>query len=247
MVIELTLKSKNIRLDVSRPIDLSLKIRRTENVNAYFIEAPTFEPVRIGSFVGSVPQGGACNCEDITFNAHGNGTHTECVGHITEEFNSVMNVHIPHFQLAYLLTVKPEENGEDRVVKADALENIPKDIDALIVRTLPNSGEKRGHKYSGTNPTYFDQAFTAQVADLGIKHLLVDTPSVDREEDGGELLAHRAFWSYPENTRTDACITELIYADNSIADGHYALHLQVSPFDSDAAPSTPLIYPILNA
>jgi arylformamidase len=247
MVVELTLKSKKVRLDVSRPIDLSLKIRREENVNAYYIEAPSFEPVRIGSFVGSVPLGGACNCEDIKFNAHGNGTHTECVGHISQEFNSVMDVDIPHFQLAYLLTVHPEKKDEDLIVPHRTLDNLPKDIDALIVRTLPNKGEKRAHKYSGTNPVYFDPSFTARVAEMGIKHLLVDTPSVDREEDGGKLLAHRAFWNYPDNTRKDACITELIFADNSIADGHYVLHLQVSPFDSDAAPSTPLLFPILHA
>jgi kynurenine formamidase len=29
----------------------------------------------------------------------------------------------------------------------------------------------------------------------GIKHLLIDLPSVDKEKDEGKLLAHKAFWN----------------------------------------------------
>lgn len=32
------------------------------------------------------------------------------------------------------------------------------------------------------------------IVQKGFKHILVDFPSVDREEDEGRLLAHRAFW-----------------------------------------------------
>jgi len=75
---------------------------------------------------------------------------------------------------------------------------------------------------------------------------LVDMPSVDREEDQGKLLAHHAFWNYPKQPRMHATITEMIYADSSIADGMYMLNLQVASFRNDAAPSRPVLYRLLN-
>jgi arylformamidase len=37
---------------------------------------------------------------------------------------------------------------------------------------------------------------------IGVRHLLVDLPSVDREEDGGVLAAHHAFWDFPASLDT---------------------------------------------
>ena len=56
-----------------------------DNPSAFYIDAAKFEPIRVGGFVGSVAEGGSANCEILTLCAHGNGTHTECVGHITME------------------------------------------------------------------------------------------------------------------------------------------------------------------
>jgi hypothetical protein len=90
------------------------------------------------------------------------------------------------------------------------------------------------------------------LAGTGVEHLLVDLPSVDRMNDGGRLLAHRAFWGMPAGTthathatRPNATITELIYVPEQIPDGLYLLSLQVAPFVADAAPSRPLLYPLL--
>ena len=78
-----------------------------------------------------------------------------------------------------------------------------------------------------------------------IKHLLIDTPSVDRESDGGELAFHHAFWGVPDNLNFDRTITELIFVEDEIVDGTYILDLQVAPFENDAAPSRPVLYKIL--
>jgi hypothetical protein len=75
-----------------------------------------------------------------------------------------------------------------------------------------------------------------------IEHLLVDIPSVDKEQDEGKLLAHKSFWQFPFNTRKNATITELIYVPNHIPDGYYLVNLQYYPFPMDASPSRPLIY-----
>jgi hypothetical protein len=90
-----------------------------------------------------------------------------------------------------------------------------------------------------------DVGLAEKLMQHNIKHLLLDLPSVDREEDAGKLAAHKTFWNYPLNPRLDATITELIFVPNHISDGDYLLNLMVSAFDSDAVPSKPVIYPLL--
>ena len=79
----------------------------------------------------------------------------------------------------------------------------------------------------------------------GIDHLLVDLPSVDREEDGGALAAHKRFWEYPEKKFVKRSITELVYIPDNVPDGLYLLNLLVPAFNLDAAPSRPVLYPLL--
>ena len=80
------------------------------------------------------------------------------------------------------------------------------------------------------------------IVECGVKHLLIDLPSVDREEDGGQLLAHKAFWQYPENIRANATISELIYVNNVIKDGLYLLNIQITALELDASLSKPVLY-----
>jgi arylformamidase len=74
--------------------------------------------------------------------------------------------------------------------------------------------------------------------------LLIDLPSVDKEKDDGQLLAHKAFWDVNGNIRTEATITEFIYVPNKVLDGSYILNLQIAPFENDATPSKPVLYKI---
>ena len=73
-------------------------------------------------------------------------------------------------------------------------------------------------------------------------------PSVDREEDEGKLVAHKAFWNVinttklNEDARLDCTITELIYVDDLVLDGTYLLNLQIASFENDASPSKPVLY-----
>ncbi len=97
-------------------------------------------------------------------------------------------------------------------------------------------------QYSGTNPTYIEPALAHYLADHHIEHLLLDLPSVDREEDGGQLLAHHAFWQYPERTRRTSTITELIFVPDELKDGLYLLNLQITSLELDASPSKPILY-----
>jgi len=76
--------------------------------------------------------------------------------------------------------------------------------------------------------------------------LLVDMPSVDKEKDNGELLAHKAFWDVDGEVRMEATITEMIYVPNSIEDGKYILNLLIAPFQNDASPSKPVLYKLFD-
>jgi hypothetical protein len=114
----------------------------------------------------------------------------------------------------------------------------------LIIRTLPNNTSKLSKRYSGTNPIYLDAGAAEYIRECGIEHLLIDLPSIDKEEDGGALLAHRAFWDFPSAPRKNASITELIFVPNEIKDGIFLLNLQIAPIELDASPSRPVIYPL---
>ena len=107
---------------------------------------------------------------------------------------------------------------------------------------MPNTTEKLSKQYSHTNPPYLLEEAAVYLRNKGVKHILIDLPSVDKEKDDGLLLAHNAFWNTAGKLRKDATITEFIYVANSIEDGKYILNLQIAPFENDASPSKPVLY-----
>ncbi|MBI3234908.1 MAG: cyclase family protein [Bacteroidetes bacterium] len=233
--------------------DLSLPIiDGDESARAFDIPATSIKPMQFGEFVGSVEKGGSVNCFDVSFNPHGNGTHTECVGHISKEHHKVHQAIEDYIFYVAVISVSPKElNGDSILVASDILaaymqiqnETVIKPI-AIAIRTLPNSELKTTQKYSNTNPTYIDTEALKWMCNNNILHILTDLPSVDREQDNGVLSGHHAYWNYPENPRLNATITEMIYIPNEVNDGLYMMNLQVSPFVSDAAPSRPILFKI---
>ena len=239
--------SRKIEIDVSKPIDISIAIDVSkQNVNAWYLDDPKIFPEEVDGENISVENGAVVNFNSIHFNPHSHITHTECVGHITEKVHSV-NQNLKHyFHLAELITIAPIEVDGDLVIATKqlkmALRN--KKRDAVVIRTLPNLTDKKSMKYSNTNPTYLLEETAVFLKEKGIKHLLVDLPSVDKEKDEGKLLAHNAFWNTGGPLRMDATITEFIYVPNEVTDGEYLLNLMVAPFENDATPSKPILYKI---
>lgn len=238
----------NLLADLNKRYDISIPINDSENqVNCFYAPFFSIEPVRMGGFIGSVKEGGPVNFTNVRYNVHGNGTHTECYGHISEKKLFIHEVCDGYFGTALLVSIYPtqHENG-DRIIERITLEQMldeqcPK---ALIIRTLPNEDTKKNKKYSGSNPVYISKQAMEFITSKGIEHLLVDIPSVDREEDGGLLLAHREFW---KDDRAKTCtITELVYVPTEINDGKYFLLLQIAPFLLDAAPSRPILCPLVD-
>lgn len=249
MFITINHKGNTYKADLGKPIDISIPLRASaENLSAWYVEPPRFEPVRMGDWVGDVNQGGSVNFRNIYFNPHGHGTHTECVGHISKE-NYTINQHLKSFFfLAELVTVLPEEQKDgDFVITRKQIETLlgDKRPEAIVIRTVSNPPAKMNAKYSKTNPPYLHHEAAELIVSLGIKHLLIDMPSVDKEVDGGKLLSHHAFWQYPHHTRLDCTITELIYVPNQVLDGSFLLNLQIAPFENDASPSKPVLYQLV--
>jgi kynurenine formamidase len=240
---------KEYKVDFFQPIDLSMPLSADASAtSAWYVTPMKLEPVRMGDWIGDVNQGGSVNFRNIVFNPHGNGTHTECVGHISKEFVTI-NAQLKRFLfVAELITILPFETPEgDFVITRKQLEILlPKGTrtEAVIMRTLGNSPMKLHVNYSNTNPPYLLEEAIAYLNELQVEHLLIDLPSVDKEQDGGKLAAHHAFWQYPNNTQKNKTITELIYVPNEVDDGTYLLNLQIAPFENDASPSKPIIYKV---
>jgi len=236
-------------LELDKPVDIAIGLRRTQNVNAFYLPDPIFETVKAGSFVGDVNQGGSCNVENITISPHGNGTHTECIGHISKEHHALLSCLRASHLFASLLTIPITGEQGNQVVDERELSvrltELPANTEALLLRTQPNNPGKQQHIHSGSQPPYLTQKAIKLINEQGIEHLLVDLPSLDHEE-APDLPAHHAFFGYPDKPQYHKTVTELTYIPDQVPDGLYLLNLQVISIESDASPSRPLLYALNN-
>jgi kynurenine formamidase len=252
-------KIKNLSIDLSKPIDISIPITNDEhNPIAWYQNAPEINPVVMGDWIGKVAEGqSSTNFNNLFFNPHAHGTHTECLGHITKDFYSINQCLSQFFFWATLISVQPEKEKEDLVISKAQIEKALKSFqhlefttEAIVIRTLPNETSKKSFKYSNTNPPYMSEEAALFLRESGIQHLLIDLPSVDKEKDDGKLVAHKAFWNVTdvnhlnEDARLNCTITEMIFVPNEVADGNYILNLQIASFENDASPSKPVLYSI---
>lgn len=247
--------------------DLSIPLRFDgQQPNAFGAPPAHASALHAGDFVGDVSSGGSCNCAQYQIVPHCNGTHTECVGHVTRQRVSIRDVYNGRLQRALVISVSltpavatsessdPAPQHEDRLVTAEALKAawLPWSATratALVVRTLPNDTTKLTRVYADPPPAYLTRQAVELLVARGIDHLLVDLPSLDRMQDAGKLTGHRIFWGLPPGStditaaqRGHATVTELIFVPADVDDGRYLLDLQVAPFAADAAPSRPLLY-----
>lgn len=270
--LEFSARGHRWRVDTAGPIDLAIPLDFAGPQPRFFASSPaSAEPLRTGSFTGSVATGASCNCASYTLSPHCHGTHTECVGHVTAPAASLASVMPVAPALALLVSVEPQPLGaaeatgaqaavDDLVIERGALERAAARWSdapwtALVVRTLPNPPSKRHRAYAGSAcpAPYFRVAAMAWIVDRGVSSLVVDLPSLDRADDGGALAAHRVFWGLPAEssdaaaaTRARALVTELAYVPDATSDGLYLLDLHVPAFVADAAPSRPVLYPLVD-
>jgi arylformamidase len=263
----IALGGRELSVDVSRPVSLAVELDFAGPQPRHF-GAPraSARPFEAPGFAGTVARGASCNCESISLTPHCNGTHTECVGHLTRERLDASRVAPLGFLPALLVTVDPEPAGAisegsdpapqagDLLVTRRVLERAwpgeaPFEARALIMRTRPNRTDKRVHDYSAETPPYLTREAAQLLVARGIAHLVVDLPSIDRARDEGRLTAHRIFFGLPpastalaEAARPDATVTELAFVPEEARDGAYLLELQLPALGGDAVPSRPLLY-----
>ncbi len=269
-IMHFELDGARLSADLAQPLSIAIPLD-FNGPQPSFSGAPpaTSRALQAGAFVGDTRAGGSCNCEQLTMVPHCNGTHTECVGHVTDERIAVCDRLRGGIVLALLVSVQPvaaEDSGEDSdpspqagdlVVTAKSLEEAAARFPgpaprALVVRTLPNGAQRLTHAYEGGAPApYLSRQAASWLVERGIEHLVLDLPSADRAQDQGRLTVHRIFFGLPagqrharDAARPNASITELAWVAPTIHDGWYMLDLQIPPFLADAAPSRPLLYPV---
>ena len=101
-------KGKVFHADLSNGYCLAIPLSHTHaQPNAF--HAPLYEaaPHKAGDWIGDTREGAPVNFFDLRLNPHGNGTHTECVGHITRERYSVHETLGDGFWIAQLISVYP--------------------------------------------------------------------------------------------------------------------------------------------
>ena len=258
-------------IDADEPLSIAIPLQfNGAQPNAYGVERAVSKPCEAGAMVGDTRRGGSVNFEQYKFIPHCNGTHTECVGHITHARISVHDCLQDAFIAASLISVAPEKasetdetyavglNDDELLITRKAIEDsgfriqnsgFNKTPAALIIRTLPNDVEKLTETYLKEIPPFFSTEAMLFLKEIGITHLLVDMPSIDRIFDEGRLSNHRIFWNIEPGafeiskaSFVNKTITELIYVPNEVADGFYLLNLQIAPFSADASPSRPLLF-----
>lgn len=259
------------RFDLAHCHDLSIPLRFDGPQPRHFGAAPaSAEPMRAGGFVGDTRQGGSCNAQVLHFNPHCNGTHTECLGHVTDQPVSVSETGPKAPCLAALVSLEPvsaagcaercagNAQDGDLVVTAASLQAAlarwdPVPLEALVLRTLPNTPAKTERDYTDEEliTPYFTLDAMSWLVARGILHLVCDLPSIDRHHDQGALAGHRIFWGLPPGsrdaelaTRPTATVTEMAFIPDRVMDGLYALALQYPALFTDAVPSRPLLYPL---
>ncbi|CAN5424968.1 cyclase family protein [soil metagenome] len=274
MNISIETNNQNYKINIENPLDISIPLKfNNAQPNAYGAEKAISKPCKAGEIVGDTRRGGSCNFEQITFIPHCSGTHTECVGHITNERIAVHDCLKDAFIPATFISIEPEKadqtnetysidfNANDKIITRKTLENALQSLEkpkaknqkpktnALIIRTLPNDESKLTREYLEIIPPFFSTEAMKFIREIGIKHLLVDIPSIDRIFDEGKLSNHRIFWNVEqgkfelnEKSLRNNTITEMIFVPNSIADGFYLLNLQIAAFESDASPARPILF-----
>ncbi len=245
MIISFEDRGVQYSFDTEKYFDISIGIMKRDNVNCYHLDEPVFSYFENEFFVGSIKKGGSVNCEKLSFYPHASGTHTECALHVLDAGFTMLEVQIPFLQLCKLITINPLEMENNHVINENSLQGLSnvENCTALCIRTLPNKAFKKHFKYADTNPPYFTVEAMRKIKDLGFMHLITDLPSIDKEQDGGLLAAHKQWFvtnHLPDINRT---ITEFVFLEDSIPDGLYGLSLQVPKIETDAVPSSAIIYP----
>lgn len=220
MVIEFQISGDQYTSDLSNPYHISIPvIFNGDQPNIFDVPSASSNAVETENFIADTRLGGSFNFEEINIIPHCNGTHTECIGHITLERISLHDILNETLIPASLITVNPQhafetndsyeplKNEDDKMITLASLKSkLSKKnsgfTDAVIIRTLPNEYSKTSRRYMNDPSPFFSIEAIEYLNSLGVKHLLVDFPSLDRTFDEGKHTIHHIFWGFDKGRNT---------------------------------------------
>ena len=257
--------------DEQASVDATLAFDPTLSAGrAFGLRATSVEAVEIGGGrTLRVSEGAAVDCADIALNPHGGGTHVECVGHIVADRWTLSDVALPGMLAATLLDVGVEtlqDSGEhaggrgaptDRVITARSLQQAFANVgeagfdQAIAIRTDVATALPAHADWSGSNPPYPTAEAMRWLSSLPAQLLVLDLPSLDREDDGGTTPNHRAWWGLGDGARRlegvrwrARLVVELARFPLQAVAGPWLLRVDVAPIASDAAPARVRLLPV---
>ena len=256
---KILIKDKNNSYSIDQRLGKCISIPYNYNgdqPNFYNAPQGKSQPMQQDGFSGDISGGKGCKVISIEQNIHCTGTHTECAGHILSNSISINEVLNHEYIFTALITVSPVKSSQSDETYHCSIDNndmvitskmiigkVPKNSLGLIIRTSPNSNSKMNKKYNSSNTPFFTSNAIQYINDYGIRHLVVDTPTIDRYDDGGALGNHHLFFEKkPPYKKT---ITEMVYIDDKIKDGSYLMTIEIPPMMLDAAPSRPFIFKLM--
>ena len=261
MKINIEYNEETYEINSSEGIDISIPVKFNEDKNPKFydISSPKKRYYKSNNIEYNLKKGAGCNVPLINMNVHCSGTHTETANHILENGPYISEIQYINYIPTQLISINPipcfnetyhaNIDEDDKVItkkqlqqKVDLVNHFK--LQSLIIRTLPNGNSKITKNYNKQNHAFLSNDAITYIKEIGIKHLLIDTPSIDKYDDDGKLWNHKIFFSTEEKIPNNNTITELIFIPNNCKDGNYFLNLGIPKFDLDAAPSRPIIFPI---
>ena len=239
----------------ARMPDLSIIDFKTKRDNPLSVDQMSIMN-QIGEKIVNVNNNAGCNVPLVKFNVHCSGTHTETASHVFSDADSIGNLLDLNFLPAVLISLNPESNLDDkyhstitlddRIISKEMLkESLASEtefIDCIIIRTLPNSEDKKSKNYNNSSHPFLSNDAVYFLKDKGVKHIIIDTPSIDKSDDGGQLKNHKLFFLNDDKTINKNTVTELAYIPDTCIDGRYFVCIGFPNFQLDAAPSNPVIY-----
>ena len=247
-------------IDSDEGVDISIPVEFNKDKNPKFYDTsnPRKDYYKFSGIEYNVDWGAGCSVPLVTMNIHCSGTHTETANHVIKNAPVISDITNLNFIPSQLISVTPESNSNEKyhaninendkmITKSQlvkSLDSMDEFLDSVIVRTIPNDEEKKSRNYNSNYHPFLSNDALHFLKNKGIKHFVIDTPSIDKFDDDGKLENHKMFFSNEDGSINKNTITELVFIPDHCLDGKYLLFIGAPNFKLDAAPSKPIIYKI---
>ena len=238
VTIEYNNKAYKINSNNGESISIPMNFNSNNNPKFYDESNPIKESYTSNDITYDIEKNPGCNVPVVKFNVHCSGTHTETGAHIFKESQSIGELSNLNFIPSRLITVRPQEQSNDvyhvkydsddqvitKKILKNSLDSFSDFLECIIIRTLPNNKDKIKFNYNRHTHPFLSNDAIYYLKEKTVKHIIIDTPSIDRSDDGGQLKNHKIFFTN-DNTINKNTITELAFIPNHCIDGLSLIHI----------------------